>query len=310
MKLTGILLALAVSVGCYLPNKAIRADYASYNQTIQHNQSQQMLLNLVRLKYRETPFFMKVGALSASYSYSMDGSANFGVAGNTKAYGMRVGAGYSTRPTITYTPLEGNTFVQQVLAEVEVTEFALLVRSGWPIHTLCNVMVEQIDGAKNDLDDPSYERFKNIVTTLSEAKGTDNLSYVAGEEEPLLQIRSDRLNIGGEERGDSLKLHTLPLSRIHLRSFLDIMFFLGKNTIVPEAHAEMVKTSKPNGWMTIHSSADEPDNAMVSVRHRGYYFSISNTDLRSKDIFALLKLLYQMQAGDAPTIQPLLTIPL
>ena len=41
-----------------------------------------------------------------------------------------------------------------------------------------------------------------------------------------------------------------------------------------------------------------------------YYFSIANSDIQSKDTFSLLKLLYQLQAGNVPTVQPLLTLPI
>ena len=62
--------------------------------------------------------------------------------------------------------------------------------------------------------------------------------------------------------------------------------------------------------MHIRSSPGKPDDAMVAVRYQNYWFSIANTDIRSKDTFALIKLLYQMQAGDIPTVQPLLTLPI
>ena len=48
---------------------------------------------------------------------------------------------------------------------------------------------------------------------------------------------------------------------------------------------------------------------MVSVRYNGYYFSIARNDIRSKDTFALLKLLFAIQAGDVKTVQPILTLP-
>jgi len=130
MKRTLLLLTALGLTGCAMPNKAIRGDYSDYNNTIQYNQSQQMLLNIVRLKYRESPMFLKVGALSASYSFEARGGANLGRAGDTTLAGINIGGSYSTRPTITYTPLEGDTFVKQVLTEIDEDAFLLLHRSG------------------------------------------------------------------------------------------------------------------------------------------------------------------------------------
>ena len=49
---------------------------------------------------------------------------------------------------------------------------------------------------------------------------------------------------------------------------------------------------------------------MVSVKYNDTWFSIAKNDIPSKDTFSLIKLLYQMQAGDIPTVQPLLTLPI
>ena len=78
MRRAVLLLALLPLCGCAIGSKAIRGNYNSYNQTIAINQNQQMLLNLVRLKYRETPVFLKVGALSTSYDFSLRASGRGG----------------------------------------------------------------------------------------------------------------------------------------------------------------------------------------------------------------------------------------
>ena len=59
--------------GCKVANTALRADFVDFNSIIQGNQTQQMLLNLVRMHYRETPLFMQAGALTASYESSIGG---------------------------------------------------------------------------------------------------------------------------------------------------------------------------------------------------------------------------------------------
>ncbi|MFQ5720033.1 MAG: hypothetical protein ACE5IK_10855, partial [Acidobacteriota bacterium] len=78
---------------------------------------------------------------------------------------------------------------------------------------------------------------------------------------------------------------------------------------VPEEQAAQVKGGKTNGWIDIRSSPGEPADTLVSVRHNGVYFSLSREDIRSKDTFALLKLLFQIQAGDIKTTAPILTLP-
>ena len=308
-KTTTLLLAGWLA-GCALPNQAMRSNYTDYNETIHYTQSQQMLLNLVRLKYRELPLFLKVGALSASYSFEFNGGSRLGKSGDTKLYSLDLGASYSTRPTITYTPVEGDTFVKQVLSEVDSQVFVLLYRSGWPISVLCHVMVERIGKAINRQDDPSYPAFEKIVDRLQNAQKTDKLRFENEGKDQRVVLTTDFVDIVSDDRVAEERELRYPIHVVQLRSFLDIMYFLGKNTEVPKAQQDQVKPSQPNGWIRIHASPRPPDGALVSVKYNDTWFSIAKNDIPSKDTFSLIKLLYQMQAGDIPTVQPLLTLPI
>jgi len=304
------LLLTGFLAGCALPNQAMRSNYTDYNETIHYTQSQQMLLNLVRLKFRELPLFLKVGALSASYSFELNGGAHAGKAGDTKLYGLDLGASYSTRPTITYTPVEGDTFVKQVLSEVDSHAFVLLYRSGWPISVLCHVMVERIGKALNRQDDPSYPGFEKIVDRLQSAQKADKLRFEIEGKDTTVVWTTDFLDIVSDERVAEERELRYPIHAVQMRSFLDIMYFLGKNTEVPAAQQDQVKLSQPNGWIRIHATPRQPGDALVSVKYNDTWFSIAKNDVPSKDTFSLIALLYQMQAGDIPTVQPLLTLPI
>ena len=121
---------------------------------------------------------------------------------------------------------------------------------------------------------------------------------------------TDFLDIVSDERVAEERELRYPIHAVQMRSFLDIMYFLGKNTEVPKAQQDQVKPSQPNGWIRIHASPRPPDGALVSVKYNDTWFSIAKNDIPSKDTFSLIKLLYQMQAGDIPTVQPLLTLPI
>jgi len=301
------LLALA---GCSMASRSIRSTFADYNQTVHFNEGQEMLLNLVRIKYRETPLFLKVGALSSSYSFEATAGANFGKATGGKAYGLDIGSSISSRPTITYTPIEGNTFVKQILAEIDRETFVLLVRSGWRISTLCHVLVERIGDSLNDDDAPSYERFKSVVATLQEAQDANHIEFTLENDVLGMTVLTNKAALGSDEQKGEMQRHVVDFKMVQFRSLLDVLYYLSKNTEIPEAHRTWVKPSDPNGWMRIKVSEDEPEDALVWVRHEGYYYSIAHDDLKSKDTFALVQLLFQMQSGDIKSVQPILTLPL
>lgn len=302
---------LALIGGCTIGPGQIRANYADYNETIHYNHSQEMLLNLVRSKYRETPLFLKVGSLSTSYNFSIGGSADVGRRFADPTYGVAVAPSFSERPTITYSPVEGNTFVTQLLSELDPATFVLLYRSGWPIDQLCHVIVERIGPAINDSERPSYERFVWLVDRLEEAQDRDVLEFFEDADgEVFIGIKEDVGDLS-ELTIDKLipkYVAVLPFTVMQLRSFSDIMFFLGQGARVPAAHNDRVRFREANEWLNIHSSQEPPVDAMVWVRYAGYHFYIKDTDIRSKDTFALIKMLYQIQAGDIKSVEPVLTL--
>ncbi len=301
---------LLLTWGCTMHTQAIRRDFSDYNQTIHYNDSQQMLLNLVRLKYRETPLFMEVGALSASYDASGSFELGAGRISDSNVISGEIGGRFAARPTITYTPLAGEMYVKRVLAEIGGDTFVLLVHSGWPVDVLSHVMVEKLAGAVNNEDDPTYERFNELVSALRQAQEKDGLRFVNEEGQGIkMEIQTTRGDLFGGSASEEARSYRLPVSEFLFRSLLDLMFFLGKNTEVPEDHLDQVRSGRSNGWLNIRHHAGRPDDALVSVLHNGYYFSIARNDIRSKDTFALLKLLFALQAGDVETVQPVLTLP-
>jgi len=110
---------LASSSGCQVANQALRADFTDFNTILRSNETQQMLLNLVRMRDRETPLFMQAGSLTASYesTISADSSASI-PAGDPSSIDIGAGYRFSSKPTISYTPVEGTEYVQQFMAEI------------------------------------------------------------------------------------------------------------------------------------------------------------------------------------------------
>lgn len=62
-------------------SRNIARDRFNYNEAIAQSHNQQMLLNIVRLRYLEIPNFLGVSSVITSYSY--DGS--FGLSGTSNA---------------------------------------------------------------------------------------------------------------------------------------------------------------------------------------------------------------------------------
>jgi hypothetical protein len=104
---------------------------------------------------------------------------------------------------------------------------------------------------------------------------------------------------------------------------MGVLYYLSQAVHVPSEHeaAGFVTTTvyengRPFDWaemlgdlLTVYVGTSPPHQAAVRVRHRGYWFYIREDDETSKSTFALLGLLFDLQAGDIESTKPVLTLP-
>jgi hypothetical protein len=98
-----------------------------------------------------------------------------------------------------------------------------------------------------------------------------------------------------------------------------IMHYLAQTVDVPPEHkaAGLVSIDKedpnpdntPNKNFNVKVSDSRPEGAFIAVPYRGFWYYISDNDIKSKSTFMLLTTLYQLQAGQTKTTSPTLTIP-
>jgi hypothetical protein len=292
---TGLSLLLG---GCSVANRAIRSDFTEFNTTLQFNQTQQMLLNVVRMHFRESPMFLQAGSLTAAYESRV--GANVGLnreqlvlSGSETEFDYA----FSTKPTVSYSTVEGKNYVQQLLTEISPQTFCLLLRAGWPVEPLASLLIERVTlpgGAVlvNHAEAPSAAKFQEFVAKLKAAQTQYQLTVVAAPTGYALII--------GEEE--------FPLQACQFRSLFDVMFAASHNTPTPPGQERRARNSAANGKLKIRVSDSRLRDSMVWVRHNGHFYSISHDDIESKDTLALLMQLYRIQAAP-PAEAPLLTIP-
>ena len=73
--------------------RALQYSHPAYNQVIVNTLDQQMLLNLVRLKYRDTTFFLNINSVTASFSMGADLGVDAAFPVDTDQNHVRLGGG-------------------------------------------------------------------------------------------------------------------------------------------------------------------------------------------------------------------------
>ncbi|MFQ5805927.1 MAG: hypothetical protein ACE5I3_05705 [Phycisphaerae bacterium] len=188
----------AAACGCVLGPTALQASRVRYNEAIQETTTEQLLLNLVRLQYRESPLFLGVGSVSAQFRFEetadLSGAINEGPNPiNPDRLGLGAGVGYEERPTITFAPLQGRDFVRQLLSPLPLDAILLLSHSGWSVDRVLRLTVQTMNGLDNasrasgptPADVPRYKDFARVSGLLRQLqkKGLLELGYESREDD-------------------------------------------------------------------------------------------------------------------------------
>jgi len=167
--LSALLLTGCASIGPH----TIARDRLDYDHAVTTSWKRSMLLNLVKLRYGDTPMFLDVASIINSYT--LEGFVN---AGGTWAgapgfdSGTVGGSGhYADKPTITYSPLLGERFTRSLMTPIAPGVVLSLIQSGWAADNVLQIMVSSINGVQNRFGAGARARgadpeFQKIAATL------------------------------------------------------------------------------------------------------------------------------------------------
>lgn len=337
-----LLLAASLLSGCaYHGPDALRMTRPEYNVVIQQTNDQELLLNLVRLKYRDTPYFLSVEKVASSMEFSrgLSASAAFPESADN-SFGLAGVIGFAEKPTLFYSPLEGERFVRQMMTPLPLDTLILLANSGWSVERVFAVTLQTMNGVKNaptasgptPSREPEFRDFRAALKHLRALQIRKLVELGRAADGAGLELRfaaetandadarafkrmlrldperdSYRLNAGlGGSGGDSIAVAT--------RSLIATMNYLSQGVEPPPNDMSAGRVTRtlgaagqPFDWQQMLSgifrvqpSAQAPENAAVAVRYRNAWFQIPDNDLDSKATFALLAQLLALQGGMTP----------
>ena len=250
-----------------------------YNEHIIRSQNEQMLLNLVRLRYNDTPLFLELNSIVTQYS--MDNSANLSTLLNLRSVpdakpqlttnpSLSLSQSFAERPTVSYTPLQGEAFARQILTPIPPETIILLSQSGWSIARLMLLCVQRMNGIENAVtatgptpaERPVFEQFQEVINlfqtlqksgilavgTAENAKDRRTRIIFRGTEDPAvaqredLRILRDLLGLAGGINEFRLTISPVRYEAdeiaLDTRSLLGVLFFLAQAVDAPEEHRD------------------------------------------------------------------------
>jgi len=341
-------IVLLVAPGCKssVGPTTVRRDQFDYAEALRDAWKEQMLLNMVGLRYAEAPSFLKV--TSVINQYSLEGA----VSAAAPPYQLQAAAAppvgisgrYSDRPTVTYMPLTGAEFTRSVLTPIPPESIMSLIQAGWRADLLLRLTVRAINGVTpaprvgDRAADPRFFELVALMTKIQMAGGLsfrveqldeDNVAIVVIRGESSEELQRDRLKIAeilGIEPGlDEYRLvfgqQASGPDEIAMltRSILEMMVDLAMWIEVPPEHVASgrarptpdSKTMEEFGYepmIRVHSSTERPSDAFVEVRYEGLWFWIDHDDFRSKRTLTFMQLMFSLAESGGGQKAPVVTV--
>lgn len=195
----GLCALLPILTGaCSIGPRMMMESRPAYNIAIHRTEAEELLLNLVRLRYSEPVSFLTLSSISSQYTLGANASI---VAATQKINPYLLGLGsdypllsYSEQPTITYTPLQGADFANRLMRETEFDTFAQLVIGDWSISRLMQLLVERVGRLRNSPEcvpkptepESEFDRFMTVTKLWKKMQDEQNLIFYAVSNEKVV----------------------------------------------------------------------------------------------------------------------------
>ena len=325
----------------------VARDRFDYVNAVSDSWKRQMLLNVVKLRYYDTPVFLEVASIINQYS--LEGEVNLGASwlDADGAGGLIGGTGrYADRPTITYAPLTGEKFARNLMTPIPVRAVLHLVQAGYPVEYVFRIIVQSINGVENRFGGQLMQRdadpdFADLLTLMGRIQRSGGLGmrardaddektvviFFRGAKEAAIEreIESVGRILGIDPDAESFEIvyGSIPSSdreiAIETRSILQILAEMGSRIDISQkdiaegrTYQSTIDTTDSTGFhelIRIHSAAARPKDAYVAVSYRGQWFWIDDRKVASKRTFAFVMLLFSLTETGDDQRAPIVTVP-
>jgi hypothetical protein len=310
--------------------KTIPADRFDYSAALTPSWKEQILLNMVKLRYMDLPLFLNVQQVVQQYTLA--GSSSIIApdwAGNTTIAPAGPATGsWAESPTITYNPMSGEQFTKSLLQPVSPADLISLVEVGWPVDVVFGIGVRSINGLHAGSrtamlkrpGDPDFYRFLSLLKGLQasdgfgmrieQTKGGAGTIMLEADAANAKKVRELlHLNLDAQEFKLSFAAQQQDDKEIAMltRSMWEILAEASAGVEMPSSDVEEGRVLKmdlpgasselgPQFIVHVHSSTSKPEanEAFTAVRYRNYWFWVDNRDLSSKRGLGFLMILFTL----------------
>ena len=292
-------LPIALLQGCQTAfgPESLERTHPAYNAAITASVNEQMLQNLVRLRYRDVPFFLEIGSVTATLSVGANAQLGGSVAiGGDDSVSPLAGIAYMDSPTISYAPLRGEDLLKSLLSPLQLESILVLTQSGWRISRVFGLCFERINDVRNaptasgptPHQEPDYRSFNRLLDSLNRLQTGGQIEVGAqgegSEAGIVVKLKADgsagshgldevRELLGVESEVNQFSLNTNFLEpapnqwTVRTRSLSSLLYYLSQSVDTPQAHQSaglVTVTEAQNGG--VFDWRDTPAGQIFQVR--------------------------------------------
>ncbi len=143
--------------GCSLGPRSLAHSRLRYNDAVKSTSEQQLLLNIVRLRYVDTPSSLAISSIADQQEvvaglgivpfFTSAGAGDVGSYRNSILPQAQLSG--ASRPTLSYTPLDDEEFTRRLFSPISLEGAAYLSKTTWPISTVFRLYLENLNWVSN-----------------------------------------------------------------------------------------------------------------------------------------------------------------
>ena len=234
---------------------------SNYNKALDASENEQFLLNVVRLHYGESPYFVGVDSITAATSLTSGVNGDFGINNpwapiNGVQWSVSPQIAFSQTPTVTYSPIRGAKFATGMLAPLSLDKVYLLLQSGYNVKEVMKLSLNRVGKLDNGVGAshlaanklPDSRPFDKFIDDLGNLAETNQIRLELSEYQgaPAIFLYASSLDAATTLSRDlqlsqpyyKLIIATVPLIdqsqpesviSVYPRSFFNVINFLSKN---------------------------------------------------------------------------------
>lgn len=151
-------MCMVFGAGCSFPTKIIEQHHWELNESIRQTHTEQLLLNIVRLRYDEMPYFLQVSSISTQFSTQQGANLSGNLTGtfpqrSPDSYGTGLGLGgsisYSESPVVTWSLPDSREYLSRLMAPMGADQLTVLAQSGWDPERVLRVGTKKMNRLRN-----------------------------------------------------------------------------------------------------------------------------------------------------------------